>query len=370
MPINSTTALVVVIVIVIAVVIAMSFWWLFPKFQLKTLGYIPDHREKAKLENEFRNTVAQPISAFLLLAGVLGAYYQVLVTAQNSADDYDAKQHSSALALMTGNSLLERMAGIELLKDWANRELPDVEQNKRKKFLRTVLRGYLRSRQEYKLVFTEYRCGDKPEEYAPWAKDKNLKMNEERQLGKIESDAQAVLNVLFENTAEQELDLSKLWLRGANIRKAKGVSINFSFSDLSMADFTGSILEDPDFFCTNLSSTQFEDTQLLGSSVGTPGKQVNMVGVVASNAKFNGATLRHVNLNDAGLKWVEANNSTWTDIEAIKANFGGFDFALPRKVDGVFTDACLFEAKNWNKISSSTQNAITEKGDPRQAVCR
>ena len=75
-------------------------------------------------------------------------------------------------------------------------------------------------------------------------------------------------------------------------------------------------------------------------------------------------------MQDVRLKSAEAIGSTWTNIKAIRANFSGFDFALPRKVDGVFTDACLFEAKNWNKISSSTQNAITEKGDPRQAVCR
>ena len=379
-------------IMAIAIVIAMAIWWLFPKFQLKTLGYIPSGREKAELENDFRKTVAQPMGAVLLLASALTAYYQFLI-------DYDAKQQSSALSLMSKDSLLERMAGIELLKEWASRKLAsEGDQEKRKKFLKTALLSFLRGRWEYKLVVTHVKCGSKADEYAPWAENKNFALNKRRQLTKIGADAQAVLDVLLDTTSEQGLDLfskqqgsdfsseqqglelcsaqqgldlSQLWLSGAKIKNVKAVCINLSFSDLKGADFTGSTLKNPDFFCTNLSSAIFEKTELLGGRVNEDGNQVNMVSAVASYAIFTEAKLQHVNMQNAYLDTPDVKFSTWTNINASQANFINFDFASPQKVEGEFKEACLFDAKNWNQISGSTKDPITEEGDLREALwCR
>jgi hypothetical protein len=65
----------------VIVAIATAIWWWLPKWQVNLLRLeIPDAKERADVEDNFRKTIGQLLGGAVVLVGAGFAYYQTQLT--------------------------------------------------------------------------------------------------------------------------------------------------------------------------------------------------------------------------------------------------------------------------------------------------
>ena len=78
----------------VALLVGICAWWLVPKWQMQSVR-VPDPKDRADIEDNFRKTVGQALGGIFVLLGAGFAYYGTLQTLQANEDQARRSQQSS-----------------------------------------------------------------------------------------------------------------------------------------------------------------------------------------------------------------------------------------------------------------------------------
>jgi uncharacterized protein YjbI with pentapeptide repeats len=298
------------VIIIFIAIICLLIWWFLPYFQVQKLSRKQDLTAKdiAELEDEFRKTVTQALGGAIIFLSVAVAFAQLIEARRSSeaqlresARATDINKRAQLLAkgveLLGEKSSAERMAGIRILHDWAERPFKDDTSSKESRYslLTVALISFVREWTDFEVEAEE--C------------EKFWKRRPKSHT--VEVDVQEALNILRDistdnpvNVNFRALNLSRADLSGADLSGS-----SFAFADLSEADLSNTILENTNFYCTNLYRANLAGANLSSDVPEEPGPLTNMVSaylVRANLEKVNGRVTDLFQANLAGANLAEA----------------------------------------------------------------
>jgi hypothetical protein len=273
-------------------VLAIIAWWFIPNWQAKKLNGRSGLTAKdiAELEDAYRKTVTQALGGIILLLTATVAFQQLNETRRNSeaqlretARTTDINTKNQLLAkgfeLLARASSAERLSGILILHDWAERSSKDDTSTTESRYTiyTPALIGFVRDVTRF-TISTEI-C----EEFGRPTSEM------------ISTEVQAALDILKKRsiTNPQVLNFRGLNLSHANLSAMNLSGSNFAFADLSEADLSKANLKNANFYCTNLYRANLAGTDLSGNT--------NLAGALLLKANLGKADGKATSLADANL---------------------------------------------------------------------
>lgn len=282
---------ILILVLLIFLLIGGSFiWWTLPsKLSNKRYNNAENTPEKISFENESRKTLSTFLTGISVAIGVIGAIVQFGYTAAHEKEQAESARHAEKISLLQSAanqlrevpaSLSERLAGISslsyLLQDkefyW-----PSV----------LSINTYIR----YRLLnISETNSIDVHEAF------RVLSMR--HILGSLSDREHEPFPLRFDELALSNLEMSDLWMWGADFR----------FANLSNAVLPGAKLKNTDFTCANLFNADFRPGILHKKTdpaeIGPALELANFRNAKLCNVRFT----KSVNLKDACFEGADLKN--------------------------------------------------------------
>jgi hypothetical protein len=236
---------------------AVSLWWWFPKWQMRSIT-AADPKARADIEDNFRKTVGQALGGIAVLIGASVAYLQFIQQQQAAHDLLISNQVAKGFEQLAGKETAMRLGGIYALE------------------------GVMNTSEQYHQPVLDALCA--------FVRDETNKKNYTAQTPVIE--IQAVLEVISRRTpgrggvnlAGAKLLGANLFvanLRGADLRGANLHAAMLNFASLLGANLSGADLSGANLTSANLRNTYLQNTDLrhakldgqeqLNQACGTPG---------------------------------------------------------------------------------------------------
>lgn len=262
-------------VVVIAALLAGGayLWWWVPKWQMRSVR-VPDPKDRADIEDNFRKTVSQVLTGLLVLFGVgFGAgiaywgTFQTLQANQRAAGDLLINNQVSKGFELLGNKdnqIQQRLGGIYAL---------EYVMNNSEQYQQPVLEGL----SEFVRERTKNVTGDDPPA----------------------TDIQAALTVIGRRKV---IGTGRPDLSGAHIPQAHLNNANLHGTYLYNADLHKSELNCADLRSAHLNGAILNNAVLMGANLdGASLVGVSLLGGSLSNAQLNGANLIGAQLGGTSL---------------------------------------------------------------------
>jgi hypothetical protein len=254
--------------------------------------------ELFSIENEARKTLSQIIGGFVVIIGLLFTGANLAITQREAEKNRSlalegqiTDRFTKAITQLGDEKLEVRLGGIYALeriaKDSEKDYLTIIE----------VLTAYVREHAPRKA---------KDNAVNP-LQNRKIKNAEQKEVGKLPTDIQAVMAVIQRRTIFKERGLYY-----TKIVKAAS-SLNFIQTELPRATLITTDLEGANFSEANLSKADFIITNLSGANL----SWANLNGANLNGANLNGANLNGANLNGANLKRVSLE---WADLGGANLN--------------------------------------------------
>ena len=301
-----------------ATVLLVIFLWKVPQWQVGHLSDI-EPKERFKLENDARKTLAQIVGGIVVLASFY-ATYQNITLAQKSlsiAQDSTSISQKSLIVSQEGQVTDRFSKAIE--------QLGAVDVNGKKKLevrlgaiyaLERIARESERDYWPVIGVLTAYVRENAPRKRQEAAAKKD-----------VPADIQAILTVISRRDIEHEKHLQQgtqlLDLHQTDLHRVYLRAANLSGVDLRGVDLRGSILLQAD-----LSEATFTGADLRGADL----RAAKLCEVGLSMANLNGADLRGANLRGADLEGADLRAADLSQAHFIAASLSRADLQGARLV--------------------------------------
>jgi Pentapeptide repeats (8 copies) len=283
----------IAIAILIAIC-ALAAWWLLPRLWVNRLRHdIPNGKDRADVEDNFRKTIGQLIGGAAVLLGAGLAYFQTQETLHGQLDQTTRTLNSQlAQTQQTVTSQLISKA-IDSLG----------EKEDRAKRLAAIytLESVMESEQYHQMVlnilcgFVRISTGSSPEDQPPAPEVQSA-------LDVITRPRKIGGQIMLANARIPQATLNNANLKGAGLNSALLNSAHLQSADLSEgAELVNADLTSADMFNINLSNT-------------------NLTHAILIRAQLYSATLTNANLTDANLSYANLNGSNWSGANLSNTN--------------------------------------------------
>jgi uncharacterized protein YjbI with pentapeptide repeats len=302
-----------------AVVLLAAIWWLWwrlPRRQVTRLSIqIPDPKERADVEDNFRKTVGQALGGAVVLIGAVVAYLQFTQQQQASRDLLISNQVAKGFEQLAGEKIAMRLGGIYALEGVMNTS-SDYHQPVLEAvcaFVRdSTTQHHVALTALMEAMFTSERdssggkAGDKPP-----------------------NDIQAALTVIGR-------------------RKQGPGRVNLARANIPGAYLIGANLDD-----ANLDDANLDDATLIGAHL----SHTTLIGAHLNGANLRGAHLDDAILEDATLIGAHLNDANLSGAHLNGANLSGADL-----IDATLSHAKLsgVHLKGANLLGAHLENVILE----------
>jgi hypothetical protein len=270
--------------------------WVVPKRQVKALSKKPTNKEeeeqfnrnkeRLKLEDDTRKTLAQIMGGAIILLGLVVTYntYNLNIKKQDlDREGQMTDRFAKAITHLGDATLSIRLGGMYELERVAKDSKKDQES------VIVILASYVREK-------SPVIRNDQPIKSEAITAENNERKT-------LPIDIQAALTIIGRRTVTNdqlpfEIDLSNCYLAGANLSDLDFQSTNFSGSDLSGVNFRGTNFgwrgktQPPDADAFNYPKTRFINSDLSGANFGF----ANLFIADFSGANLTGADLEASNL--------------------------------------------------------------------------
>ncbi|MCH9036663.1 MAG: pentapeptide repeat-containing protein [Chloroflexi bacterium] len=325
-------------ILAVAIAIGLALW-LIPGSQVPS--GVTDAMEKAKLEDQFRRTLAQIIAGVVILAGVYVAWRRasaVEKTVEVSREGQITERFTRAIEQLGSDNIAICLGGIYALERIAK----DSPKNDHRQVME-VLTAYVR-------------------ENARWDEAKAAS-EEPDQEHRPSITIQAILTVLGRRDRGHEdedfhLDLSGTDLRGADLKEAQLQRVNFNNVHMEGADLFRADLAWADLEYAYLERANFREAHL---------EQANLFQAFMEGANLYAAHLEHVSLiatdlrgatlTKAHLEGAQAYEAHLEEASLNDAYLQGADFADAHLEGARLKDAHL-ERTDWRGVSGLAKEQI------------
>lgn len=316
---------------------AVLIWWGLPQWQIRRFrkkfateianGTIKDI-EIETLGDDYRKTVTQGLGGVTLIIGAFVAYLQWHDTRQSVTDTNLNSLFSKGFDLLgTASSIPQQVGGINALRSWA-RSNPKIYPSVLTALISLVRQKAALESEDEPLV--SKKCVDY----------KANKLNP-----RIRPVLQMALDVLKDNPTGEpiELDLSRLNLKGADLRGLDLTKTHFEYSDLSDSHLEKANLTDVDLYCTNFYDAHLEGANLSAHDVGQGHSAADAIFTVAhlENASFRGRDLKGALLSEATLIGTDLTDADMTKVDFYCATLKNTTVSHETSIQ----DACIEGAK-------------------------
>jgi hypothetical protein len=265
---------------VIIVIILMALLWYVPRRYVNSLKKkVFDHstfnfdreKERLKLENDIRKTLAQIVGGAIILPGLVFTFNTYRLNVAKQDLDREAQmtdRYTKAVDQLGNTDIAVRLGGLYALE----RVAQDSKSDEDHRAIIAVIASYAREKSPNPPLL-------KPVRPTGENKLKTVVQSEKSKDKKIESDIQAALTIIGRRKPERDITGSRIILSNTNLRGAILVG------DFRNADLTGA----------NLSKAQLNGVRLNGAKFGQAVlRDVNFAGANLSNVDFSNINLSGV----------------------------------------------------------------------------
>ena len=242
-------------VLFIALVIGVvATWWWFPRWQLrKFYAGITDAAEQADAEDKFRRTLSQVLGGGVLLAGLALSFQEIQSARQATESARASADQATESARETSRAQIEALTRQQISQQFS-------------KGVELLGEGTLAERLGG--IYTLEQVAQRSETYH-WPVMETLtsyvRSSEASEVGLISTEVQAALTVIGRRKLRKEpglLNLSKVFLAGANLTKAFLSEANLTGADLLKANLSEANLSD-----ANLTKAFLSEANLTGANL-------------------------------------------------------------------------------------------------------
>jgi uncharacterized protein YjbI with pentapeptide repeats len=327
-----------IVIAILFAVGALAAWWWLPKWWVKRLrAELPDAKDRADIEDNFRKTVGQLIAAGAVIGGAVFAYWQTQQTL-NATLDAQRRQtqqtntsqlFSKAVDVLDGKGdPVKLQSGIAALEGvMASQCPPPCRAEDAGQFYFAaidILSGYVRARTE--------------------------KSTEER----TPADVEAVLRILNTVSIPVGMILADAHIPYAGLRNVTWRGANLNGIHLNNATLTSSDLMGAQLVDADLSNATTFNLNLAGANLTkTHFRNAVLVRAILSSANLTDADLTNADLTDADLTNADLTRTTLIGAKLTRAKVGNARNLTPDQL----SDACGDDAtlpSNMAKLKLKT----------------
>ncbi len=293
--------------------------WLMPKLYVRSLRYrslgvnqseFDREKEKLKLEDDTRKTLAQIIGGAVFLFGLLFTYntYQLSIEKQNlDRESQITDRFTKAVSQLGSEDISVRLGGLYALERIAKDSPKDHWT------VMEILSAYIREKLSSRKLTLIIASG---------RKQNNATEANQTENNSLKTDVQTALTIIGRRKIEQDppsrrIDLSNVNLSGANLNGG-----NLSNANLSGSNLNGATLSFVTLNFANLSKAQLTNAELDNASL----KAANLSDANLRGTDLSNANLDTANLQDSDLSFVNFTNANLNYAELSNANLNGTFF--------------------------------------------
>jgi uncharacterized protein YjbI with pentapeptide repeats len=283
----------------VALLVGICAWWLVPKWQMRSVR-VPDPKDRADIEDNFRKTVGQALGGIFVLLGAGLAYLQFTEQQRNSQQQFTAQQEASRQQFTaqqeTARQQLEEQqkASRDLLI--SNQVSKGFEQLASKDIVMRLggiyaLEGVMNTSEQYHQPVLEALCA--------FVRDSTGTYTGE---GPPATDIQAALTVISRRATIGTMETNRVDLANAHIPQSSLLRADLTAGNLSHANLNGATLAFSNLTGTNLYDALLKGANLNGANLYTTLLQAaDLTGATLSYSNLTGVHLNHTNLTGANL---------------------------------------------------------------------
>ena len=273
----------------VALLVGICAWWLVPKWQMQSVR-VPDPKDRADIEDNFRKTVGQALGGLFILLGAGLAYLQFTEQQRNSQQQFTAQQEASRQQFTaqqeTARQQLEEQqkASRDLLI--SNQVSRGFEQLASKDIVMRLggiyaLEGVMNTSEQYHQPVLEALCA--------FVRGSTRTDTGE---GPPATDIQAALTVISRRVTIGTMETNRVDLANAHIPQSSLLRADLTAGDLSHANLNGANLNGTNMLGTHLEYALLRGAYLTGA---------NLITILLGAADLTGANLIYSNLSGAHL---------------------------------------------------------------------
>jgi uncharacterized protein YjbI with pentapeptide repeats len=379
--------------------------WLVPKAYVKSLrtksanddqSEFDREKERLKLEDDSRKTIAQIVGGAIILGGLIFTYNtyrlnveQMKISIKQQEINQEGQitdRFTKAVSQIGSEDMEVRLGGLYALERIGKDSPKDF------KTIMEIISSYIREKSPYVRAQSQKALLSKIDKSL---KGRNASGSYQEVEGRMKTDIQTALTIIGrriepEGAPADSLDLSKSKLNDANLKNARFAKLILEDSDLRRADLTQADLADANLMYANLSAAKLNGANLSHALIcgvsfaGSNMKEASLdhtridasdnkvfgffkegsletyfyrfsveVSVCLINTNFSGATLDGANFSSADL-----GSADFSDASLLGANFTGssLGFAKFNKAD---LGGVSFEEAYLNGADLSTAKDLT-----------
>jgi hypothetical protein len=338
------------------IIFLLAMIWFAPKIYVSSLQYkslnknqsaFDREKEKLKLENDARKTIAQIVGGIIILSGLLFTYstYRLNVEKQNlDREGQITDRFTTAVSQLGDEEIAVRLGGLYALeriaKDSPRDRWPIME----------IISSYVREKSPRNMSV-------KPAPKTDLKKQNNSTYDKKLEYRKIKTDVQTALSIVGRGTEQDKfdnrLDLSESNLDGVDLTNAKFtntdfygsefkraqlISANLDKSNLDFTDFSGAVLVKANLDYSDLCGARFTGANLQRASFKkasafndytTGGEDLPTLSVMVCGrvVDFSNADLTEANFAGARIGDAKFNNTDLTRANFEETELGGADLS-------------------------------------------
>jgi uncharacterized protein YjbI with pentapeptide repeats len=345
-------------------VLIFTFWviiltlviWLVPIWQVKSLkgkkggqdqSEFELEKERIKLRDDTRKTIAQIIGGAFLLLGLFATYNTFELNRQGqelSREGQVTERFSKAVALLDSEDISVRVGGLYALERIAKDSPKDHST------IMEILAAFIREKsKEQKEQFNKAKfINPKPENIAA--------------ITTSPTDVKAAIIIIGRRNVENDkedfvFNLSNSNLSDANLKGAILIGADLSFVNFSNANLVGANLEGANLFKANLASVNFSGANL---------SFVSFIGASPSDGNFSGANLSFARLDSANLKsskfsFTNLSNASLFEVDLSGADLSSSNLSNANLFEANLSGADLFDSStvSFEQLSTTVINSQT-----------
>ena len=266
-----------IIAVMCGIMLSAFALWFLPVLQSRRLPSSIDELERAKLENEYRRTMAQLGTAVLLMATIYFTWRQLSATEEGKITD----RFSKAVELLSSGNTAARIGGIHALERISKDSPKDYQP------VIAILASFVR----------DMAKRDGTDTSAPSASSERGAYSHRL------VDVQAALSVLARRNQDYLHEGKRIFLDHCDLRNALFVDGKFQGFVFDGTDFSNAVM-----IRTDLRGALLKNGVLIGADLSN---------ARLDEAKLNGANLSGADIDEANLEGADLRNATLKDVRGI-----------------------------------------------------